>query len=75
MKNFLLLAFMVFCVQFTKAQETKPLDGAYIEERTLTRKFLPYSNIREADVLYKKRIWRILDFAIDLPLCISKSVQ
>jgi len=70
MKNFLLLTFVVFCVQFTKAQETKPLDGAYIEERTLTRKFLPYSNIREADVLFKKRIWRVLDMRekINLPL-------
>ena len=52
---------MVCTTALVKAQETRPLDGAYIEERTLTRKFLPYSNIREADVLYKKRVWRILD--------------
>ena len=69
-KNFLLLAFLVVSVQFAKAQETQPLDGAYIEERTLTRKFLPYSTIREADVLFKKRVWRILDMRekMNMPL-------
>ena len=69
-KNFLLLAVLVVSVQFAKAQETQPLDGAYIEERTLTRKFLPYAPIREADVLFKKRVWRILDMRekMNLPL-------
>ena len=69
-KNFLLLAFLVVSVQLAKAQEIQPLDGAYIEERALTRKFLPYAPIREADVLFKKRVWRILDMRekMNLPL-------
>ena len=37
------------------------LDGAYIKEHTLTRKVVPYPHLREADVMWNKRIWQVID--------------
>lgn len=37
-------------------------DGLYAENATGTKKIIPYPAIREADVLWKKRIWREIDF-------------
>lgn len=41
-----------------------------VEKRTKTeRRILPYENVREADILWQKRIWRVLDVRekINLP--------
>ena len=43
------------------AQEV--LDGVYIKENTPTRKVVPYTHVREADVLYSKRVWRMVELA------------
>ena len=37
------------------------LDGVYIKENTPTRRVIPYTQIREADVMWTKRIWRTLN--------------
>ena len=37
------------------------LDGPYIKEHTKTKKVVPYAHLREADVFWSKRIWRIID--------------
>ncbi|MBN8703927.1 MAG: gliding motility protein GldN [Bacteroidetes bacterium] len=37
------------------------LDGVCIKEHTPKKKFIPYTPLREADVLWSKRIWRIID--------------
>jgi len=37
------------------------LDGAYIKENTPKRRVIPYTPLREADVIWSKRIWRVLD--------------
>ena len=37
------------------------LDAAYIKEHTPTRRAVPYTHLREADVLFAKRVWRTLD--------------
>ena len=37
------------------------LDGVYIPEHTLKRKYIPYTHLREADVMWSKRIWRRID--------------
>lgn len=37
------------------------LDGAYIKEHTPTRRAVPYVHLREADVLFAKRVWRTID--------------
>ncbi|MGB0403125.1 MAG: gliding motility protein GldN [Salibacteraceae bacterium] len=37
------------------------LDGIYIKENTPSRRVIPYTNLREADVMWNKRIWRRID--------------
>lgn len=39
----------------------KPLDGYYKKTNILSAKVTPYANLREADVMYAKRIWREVD--------------
>ncbi|MDP4265814.1 MAG: gliding motility protein GldN [Bacteroidota bacterium] len=40
---------------------TPPLDGAYKRDHTAGRKAIPYTYLREADVMWSKRVWRKLD--------------
>jgi len=54
---FLLLAIIVGLG--SQAQEV--LDGAFIKETAPTRKVIPYTHVREADVFYYKRLWRTID--------------
>ncbi|MCC6840589.1 MAG: gliding motility protein GldN [Flavobacteriales bacterium] len=37
------------------------LDGAYIKEHTKTQRVVPYPFIREADVMWYRRVWREID--------------
>ncbi len=37
------------------------LDGIYQPEHTLERRIIPYSPLREADVMWLKRVWRRID--------------
>lgn len=37
-------------------------DGLYIENATGMKKIIPNPEIREADILWKKRVWREIDF-------------
>ncbi|TVR39703.1 MAG: gliding motility protein GldN [Cryomorphaceae bacterium] len=37
------------------------LDGAYIKEHTKTKKIIQYPHLREADVMWSKRIWRTIE--------------
>ncbi|MBK6829705.1 MAG: hypothetical protein IPG92_02680 [Flavobacteriales bacterium] len=37
------------------------LDGAYINEHTNTKRVVPYTHIREADVMWARRVWRTID--------------
>lgn len=41
------------------AQE--PLDGAWVKTTTKEKDVIPYDYIREADVFWSKRIWRMID--------------
>lgn len=45
-------------------------DSPWIKEKTINKKFIPYEHIREADVIWSKRIWRIIDLRekLNLPL-------
>lgn len=37
------------------------LDGVYVKEHIPTKKVISYTYLREADVLWEKRVWRIID--------------
>jgi|ERR1017187_10012487 gliding motility associated protien GldN len=37
------------------------LDGVYVREHYPSRKAIPYAPLREADVMWSKRIWRVID--------------
>lgn len=62
-KNILIAAAMAtagFCVAPEATGQTV-LDGAYIKEHTKTKRVVPYTHIREADVLWARRVWRTID--------------
>jgi gliding motility associated protien GldN len=46
------------------------LDGGYIKEHTKTQRVVPYPYIREADVMWYRRVWREIDLRekINMPL-------
>jgi gliding motility associated protien GldN len=44
---------------FGKAQTA--LDGAYVPEHNPTRRVVPYPHLRQADVMWKRRIWERID--------------
>jgi gliding motility associated protien GldN len=41
--------------------DPQPPDQVYIKENTRTRKPIPYTYLREADVMWSKRVWRTID--------------
>ncbi len=63
-----LLAFSLAPLGSLQAQTV--LDGAYIKEHTKTQRVVPYPFIREADVMWYRRVWREIDLRekINLPL-------
>lgn len=57
--KFLMLICVVFLCDIAFAQNV--LDGAYVKENTPKRRFVPYTHLREADVIFSKRVWRVID--------------
>jgi len=73
MKKSLIFTFLtvLICGSFTvKTKAQNELDNIYIKEHVANRKPIPYPSIREADVIWSKRIWRIIDLRekMNLPL-------
>lgn len=66
---FALILFLAGSFQ-SHAQNATVLDGAYIKEHTKTRKVIPYPYLREADVMWDKREWEVIDLRekMNLPL-------
>lgn len=56
-----LLLIMVVVLTTTSLFSQNVLDGVYLRENTPTRKFVPYPPLRQADVMWSKRIWRVMD--------------
>ena len=56
---------MFFLLMFTliggMAFSQNVLDGVYVKEHTVERQVIPYPYLREADVMWSKRIWRLID--------------
>ena len=46
---------------FAQAKQSNVLDGLYVKEHVRARKVIPYTHLREADVMWLKRIWRRID--------------
>ena len=62
----LLIALMSLIVNSVEAQQSifQPgdyKDGVYDKENSVNRRFIPYTHLREGDVNWEKRIWRIID--------------
>jgi gliding motility associated protien GldN len=66
MKNALLkivigIAILMMAFSSKVNAQSNVLDGVYIKEHTNERKIIPYTYLREADVMWCKRIWRVID--------------
>ncbi len=67
MKNVLfnVLVFMLFGLGSSYAQQqvfdAPPRDGVYDKINVQNHKSVPYVDVREADVMWEKRIWRVID--------------
>ncbi|HLG35108.1 MAG TPA: gliding motility protein GldN [Bacteroidia bacterium] len=74
-KLFLLAVAVTMSSLSSFAQQSGVLDGIYPPENTATRIYLEYPYVREADALWRKRIWRIIDLRekINLPLGYPKT--
>jgi gliding motility associated protien GldN len=60
MKKFLLIL-VIACGFISVASAQNVLDGVYVRDNNPARRVVPYSFLREADVLWSKRIWRQID--------------
>jgi len=58
------LAVTMFAANSSAQEVIKPPkypDGVYTKENTRTRRAIPYPHLREADVMWSKRVWRVID--------------
>lgn len=67
---FVLLGSMQGMVKAQSNLGGPPLDGVYYKHAIPNRLPIPYEHLREADVMWTKRIWRVIDMRqkINLPL-------
>ena len=61
LKKSILTAIIFNCIFSFNTKAQNVLDGPYIKEHVPKRKFVPYTPLREADVMWSKRIWRTID--------------
>ncbi|MDA9666434.1 gliding motility protein GldN [bacterium] len=69
MKNILYILILNFLYGSVVAQmpgsgislESNVLDGVYIQEHIPTKRVVSYTHLREADVMWAKRVWRVID--------------
>jgi len=47
---------------YAQVMDSPPRDGVFDKIHTVERKPIPYSPLREADVIWSTRIWRAIDF-------------
>jgi len=54
---------------FSQNNGKTPLDGVYNKNNYKEREPIPYTSLREADVMWSKRVWRVIDMRqkINLP--------
>lgn len=61
---FLLPVFVILALIANAQQvlDSPPLDGAYVKSNVVEKKPISYAYVREADVIWSKRIWRKIEF-------------
>ena len=52
---------MIAQMPSTGVSSSNVLDGVYVKEHIPTKMVVQYTHLREADVMWSKRIWRIID--------------
>jgi len=66
MKKIILLlpvfAFLGIMANAQQVLDSPPLDGAYVKSNVIEKKPISYAYVREADVIWSKRIWRMIEF-------------
>ncbi len=60
MKNRILLPLMLILIASASFGQNV-LDGVYVKESNPARRVVPYTYLREADVMWSKKIWRHID--------------
>jgi len=60
-KLILITVISVFFIPMLSAQVSDVLDGIYVKEHVPARKPIPYHHLREADIMWSKKLWRMLD--------------
>ncbi|MGV8829203.1 MAG: type IX secretion system ring protein PorN/GldN [Breznakibacter sp.] len=60
-KLYLFFVLSVFFVPFTVTGQENVLDGLFEKGHVANRKPIPYVHVREADVLWSKTVWRVID--------------
>ena len=75
--KFRILIVVMFALFTGQAFAQNVLDGIYVPEHTPERQVIPYPYLRQADVMWSKRIWRVIDLneKINLPLKYPSSKQ
>lgn len=62
MKQLLFISLFVFAATLiAKESNAQVLDGIYVKEHVPARKPASYKYLREGDVMWSKRVWRIID--------------
>lgn len=59
--KFLLLVFGISILFVCESNAQTVLDGVYVKENTPNRRVIPYVYLREADMKWTRRIWRVVD--------------
>ncbi len=72
-KLFSLLVLSACIFSFANAQDV--IDGVYEKVTTVEKEIIPYDDIREADVFWSKRVWRIIDVREKMNLIFSYPQQ
>ncbi|MBL4594051.1 MAG: gliding motility protein GldN [Flavobacteriales bacterium] len=60
LRSLIILAIVLLSSTYVEAQY-KVLDKPWVKENTPTRRVVPYTHVREADVMWHRRVWRIID--------------
>ena len=70
MKKVFILLMIVGLFSTAKTTKAQVLDGIYEKAHVVNNRPIPYPYVREADVLWAKKVWRIIDLRerINLPL-------